>query len=787
MNKRSMRILGFYQVQNMLVRLAPSRLSKEIARRLRPVNDSEVIERNLTDTEEAVRCMQTETSTPFGGIVDIRPSLEKAKREVTLDSHECIDIWNNLQHYGEIRSFFADRGAEYPQLAEQADVIGDFSQLSHSFATVFDNNRQIRDNASPELMRLRSRIVELERQTKRYVNNVLQNKEYQKYFQDALVTVRNNRYVIPIKQEYRHAFPGIVHDTSASGSTLYVEPLAIVNANNDLQAARIGETKEIERIFRRLTAKVQQQYHDLYDSTKCVGQLEFAFAKAQLALKMKACRPAVSKTREIKLIQARHPLIDAKHVVPNTIVIGGDYRILLITGSNTGGKTVSMKTLGLLVLMHQAGLFIPVSESSELPVFRDVFSDIGDEQDISQNLSTFSSHMKQLIYILKHCGPDDLILADELGSGTDPAEGSAIAIAILDAFYKKGAYVMVTTHYNDLKNYAYNTPGIENGHVEFDTETLQPTYKLRIGAAGSSHAFSISERLGMPKDILEKAKDLRSKAQDMDMEKVLTQLNAQAKKMDEEQAELEYRLKEARKLEDDLRRERDKVSSKRQDIIAASRRDAVDLKRNLRVEAEKIIRELKAQSKVGTDREKAKAIDKARRAIQQISLPEAEKPQRDPIDLSKLKVGQQVFVNNLDSVGTVEDIGSKQLTVSVRGMTVRVKFKDVSAPYLDELKKEKQAEKKAAAASSYRPIRTSSVATELNIIGKTFSEALPEVERFLDQALAAGFSPVKIIHGKGSGALRRQVHAFLDDQPFVKKYQLDDVDGGGAGVTLVYF
>lgn len=787
MNKRSMRILGFYQVQNMLVRLAPSRLSKEIARRLRPVNDGDVIEKNLTDTEEAVRCMQTETSTPFGGIVDIRPSLEKAKREVTLDSHECIDIWNNLQHYGEIRSFFVERGAEYPQLAEQAEVIGDFSQLSHSFATVFDNNRQIRDNASPELMRLRSRIVELERQTKRYVNNVLQNKEYQKYFQDALVTVRNNRYVIPIKQEYRHAFPGIVHDTSASGSTLYVEPLAIVNANNDLQAARIGETKEIERIFRRLTAKVQQQYNDLYDSTKCVGQLEFAFAKAQLALKMKACRPAISKTREIRLIQARHPLIDAKHVVPNTIVIGGDYRILLITGSNTGGKTVSMKTLGLLVLMHQAGLFIPVGESSELPVFRDVFSDIGDEQDISQNLSTFSSHMKQLIYILKHCGPEDLILADELGSGTDPAEGSAIAIAILDAFYQKGSYVMVTTHYNDLKNYAYNTPGIENGHVEFDMETLKPTYKLRIGSAGSSHAFSISERLGMPRDILEKAKDLRSKAQDMDMEKVLTQLNAQAKKMDEEQAELEYRLREARKLEDDLRKEKDKVTSKRQDIIDASRRDAVDLKRNLRVEAEKIIRELKAQSKEGTDREKAKAIDKARRAIQQISLPEAEKPQRDPVDLSKLKVGQQVFVNNLDSVGTVEDIGSKQLTVSVRGMTVRVKFKDVSAPYLDELKKEQQAEKKAAAASSYRPIRTSSVATELNIIGKTFSEALPEVERFLDQALAAGFSPVKIIHGKGSGALRRQIHAFLDDQPFVKKYQLDDVEGGGAGVTLVYF
>ena len=319
-------------------------------------------------------------------------------------------------------------------------------------------------------------------------------------------------------------------------------------------------------------------------------------------------------------------------------------------------------------------------------------------------------------------------------------------------------------------------------------ETLKPTYKLRIGSAGSSHAFSISERLGMPKTVLEKAKELRSKAQDMDMEKVLTQLNAQAKKLDEEQAELAYRLKEARKLEDDLRREKDKVTSKRQDIIDASRRDAVDLKRSLRVEAEKIIRELKAQTKEDTtDREKARAIEQARRAIQQISLPEAEKPHRDHIDRSQLKVGQQVFVNTLGSIGTVEEMGSKQLTVSLRGMTVRVKFSDVSAPYLDELKKEKQAEKKAAASSSYRPIRSSRVATELNIIGKTFSEALPDVERFLDQALAAGFSPVKIIHGKGSGALRRQIHSFLDDQPFVKKYQLDDVDGGGAGVTLVYF
>lgn len=787
MNKRSLRILGFYQVQNMLVRLAPSRMSKEIARRLKPVCDAEEVARSLNDTEEAYRCLQSEASVPMGGIVDIRPALEKARRDVTLEGQDCIDIWNNVRRYGDIRQYFMDKGEEYPQLAEKAEGIGDFSLISHKMAGVFDQNHQIRDNASPELMRLRNRIVELERQTKRYVTGVLQNKEYQKYFQDALVTVRNNRYVVPIKQEYRHAFPGIVHDTSASGSTLYIEPLAIVNANNDLQAARIGETKEIERIFRRLTALVSGQYDDLMDSTKCVAALEFAFAKAQLAQQMKACRPVVSQKGIVRLVQARHPLIDAKAVVPNTIILGGEYRILLITGSNTGGKTVSMKTLGLLVLMHQAGLFIPVGEDSELPIFRDVFSDIGDEQDISQNLSTFSSHMKQIVYILRHCTVDDLILADELGSGTDPAEGSAIAIAVLDALYRKGSYVMVTTHYNDLKNYAYNTPGIENGHVEFDEETLRPTYKLRIGAAGSSHAFSISERLGMPAEILAKAKELRSKAQDVDMEAILTKLNSQSKRMDEEQAELEQKLADVRRIEDELRREKEKVSAKRQDIIDSSRREAFDLKRNLRVEAERIIRELKQQSKDSSDKEKAKAIDQARRAIQQISLPDKEKPHRDPVDPSQLKVGQSVFINSLDGLGTVTEINGKKLTVSVRGMTVRVKLQDVSAPYLDEIKREEQAERKASASSSFRPIRTASVATELNIIGKTYQEALPDVEKFLDQALAAGFSPVRIIHGKGSGALRRQIHEFLDSQPFVKKYALDDVEGGGAGVTLVYF
>ena len=787
MNKRSMRILGFNEIRDMLVCLAPSRLSRELAGKLKPYNDEKDLVRSLNDTEEAVICSERDGPVPLGGIADVRPYLEKAKRDIALEGDECLAVWENIRRYREVKEFFAPRYGDYPQLAEKAAAIGDFSFLERKFTSVFNEEHQIRDNASAELLRLRGRITELERQTKRYINNILANKEYQKYFQDTLVTIRNNRSVIPVKQEYRHAFPGIVHDMSASGATLYVEPLAIVEADNDLQAARIGEAKEIERIFRRLTALIAGNYEGLMESTLLVGALEFAFTKARLALQMKATRPLISQNRMIKLYDARHPLIPADKVVSNTIILGGGYRILLITGSNTGGKTVSMKTLGLLALMHQAGLFLPVRDGSELPVFGDIFADIGDEQDIAQNLSTFSSHMKQLVYIIKHAAAEDLVLADEIGSGTDPAEGGALAIAVMEELYRKGVLAMVTTHYNELKNYAYNTAGIENGHVEFDTKTLRPTYKLRIGSAGSSHAFSISERLGMPAPVLDKARELRSRAQDVDMESVLTKLNNQVKQMDEEQALLEEKLAAAKRHEEDLRREKEKIASRRQDIVEAGRREATELKRNLRLEAERIIRELKQQSAEDSARERAKAIDKARRAIQQISLPDTAGPKRDPVDPKRLKTGQTVYINSLGGLGTVEEIKGRRLTVSVRGMTVRVGITDISAPYLEEVRQEKQAERRAAAASSFRPVRTGRVATELNIIGKTGSEAVPEVSRFLDQALAAGFSPVRIIHGKGSGALRRQVHDYLDTLPFVRSYHLEDAQNGGAGVTLVVF
>ena len=767
MNKRSMRILGFYQVQNLLVRLAPSRLSKEIARRLRPVNDGDVIEKNLIDTEEAVRCMQTETSTPFGGIVDIRPSLEKAKREVTLDSHECIDIWNNLQHYGEIRSFFAERGAEYPQLAEQAEVIGDFSQLSHSFATVFDNNRQIRDNASPELMRLRSRIVELERQTKRYVNNVLQNKEYQKYFQDALVTVRNNRYVIPIKQEYRHAFPGIVHDTSASGSTLYVEPLAIVNANNDLQAARIGETKEIERIFRRLTAKVQQQYNDLYDSTKCVGQLEFAFAKAQLALKMKACRPAISKTREIRLIQARHPLIDAKHVVPNTIVIGGDYRILLITGSNAGGKTVCLKTLGLLAIMTLAGLPVPAAKGSVIPWWTSIHAFIGDEQSLDDHLSTFTAQIRHLGNAWEATDRRTLILLDEFGAGTDPAQGAALAQAVLDGLLERGAHVVAATHFPALKTYALTREGVRAASVLFDPGTKKPLFRLAYDQVGASQALDVAREHGLPESVLRRAEQYLL-LDGQDMTAVMDRLNALAAKREGELDALkaeQQRTREKRKaVQERFERERERLIKDVRELSAKVMKDWQEGKAGHK-QALKELAKVRAELHVSAEQEEAAA---------------------PAFDIAELKPGQHVMHRPWNKKAVVREVDARQnrVKLDMNGVTL---WADAALLGPADAPQQQAKPKSGVLVRTTAGSDPEMSLLRLDLRGKRADQALGELSQYLDRALLSGREGVEIVHGRGTGALRKEVHAFLKTFPGIASFALAPEDQGGDGVTIVTF
>lgn len=789
MNTRSMRILGFSQIKQQLVRLAPSSLSKEIARRLRPSPIQEEVIRRLQDTEEAVQYRLQEGPIDYGRLTDIRPALAKAARNIVPEKAECIAIWHNIQAYMIIKEKLAVPDTPYVQLSKRAASIADFTALQKNFSRVFDEDLQIRDTASPELFRLRTRIATLENRTKRMITEILQHKEYQKYFQEQLFTVRNNRYVIPIKQEYRRAFPGIVHDTSASGLTLYVEPLAMVDGNNELQTVRMGEEKELERIFARLTEAIKAQDEALRLATRAAGQVEFCFAKAALAEKMAAIRPRMGEAGVIRLIQARHPLLSPDKVVPNTLRLGDEYRVLLITGSNTGGKTVAMKTLGLQVLMHQAGLFIPAAAESVLAVFREVFSDIGDEQDLSQNLSTFSGHIKQLIYILRHCREKDLVLIDELGSGTDPTEGSAIAIAILDALKTRGADVMVTTHYNDLKNYAYETAGVENAHVEFDDKTLQPTYKLRIGTAGSSHAFSISARLGMPAEVLQFAEKIRKQTSHVDMEHILAKLNRQEKDLELREIETAQRLREITRQQAVLQREREEAAKERSLLLTAARQDAREAKRKLRIESEQIIKQLKQSKKKSAPEELAAVIQRTRQNIRDLSLPGSNEGGRVPVKSEELQNGDIVFVNSLQEAGKVVSVQGKNITAVVGTLTVRVKAKDVSLPTAAEIQEEKRREQKQTlqtATHTCKPVTR--IATEVNVIGKMYADALPDIERFLDQALGAGFSPVKIIHGKGSGALRRQIHGYLADLPFVKEFKTaEEGEGGGAGVTLVYF
>ena len=787
MNKRSIKVLGFYEIQGQLEQIASSRLAKEMARQLLPSADEQIVRQRIEETEEAYRCLNQETQIPLGGTEDIRQALSSAQKEIVLEPEECLAIWHNIERYRKMKGFFFDKVSEYPHISKIASEIDDFESLEREFNRVFDKKQQIKDTASPVLARVRNQILQLERTVKNHMQSALQNKDYQKFFQDSLVTIRNNRYVLPIKAEYRHAFPGIVHDRSASGSTLYVEPLALVQSNNDLQEAKIGELKEIQRIFKHLTLTVGTIYGSLYKSTMQVGLIEFIFSRASLALAMKAQRPQMVLGGPVYLVQARHPLIPADKVVPNTIELGDNYRILLITGSNTGGKTVAMKTLGLLVLMHQAGLFIPAGENSILPVFHEVFADIGDGQNIEQNLSTFSGHMSQIIYIIKNVTANDLVLMDELGSGTDPSEGSALAIAILHHLKDIGAMVMITTHYNDLKNYAYTTPGLENGQVEFDFDTLQPTYKLRIGIAGNSHAFSISERLGMPPDVLAQARTLRNGVQDLQIESILNKLSLQARKFDEKEDLLEKKLAEVHELEDLLRKNTEKIEAKKERIVESSRRDAVELKRSLKFEAESLIRELKSQFNEENAQVRANHIQNVRKGIDGLALPKVKLIQREPIDLFQLRVGDAVFVNKLGSIGIVEEINGKKIAVQVNGMTVRVKQNEVSVPSRAERKEEKYNTKQKERPSGYHPIRSSQVITEINVTGKTGEEAIGLVEKFLDQALLAGYSPVKIIHGKGSGSLRKQIHEFLEHQSFVSSHVLGSSQEGGAGVTLVTF
>lgn len=783
-------LLDFGSIRERLAEHCSSVIAKELAMQLEPMRDAVKIKEALDETVEAMQSLQTEIEQPLGGTRDIRSACAKSRKEIVLSREELWDIYMTLGAYRRMYTFFREKYAQYPLLTLWAQDIPSHEKLERRFERIFDKKGELMDSASPKLQHLRSTIVKTKERIKNDLQAILHDKDNQKYFQEAIVTQRNNRYVIPVKQEYRYTFEGLIHDRSATGATLYIEPMRLVNLNNDLQEAVMEEEQEVLRIYRELSGLVRQNSNTLMDACDRVSHIEFVYGKANLALAMKAVPAVLSGAREVHLIHARHPLIPANVVVPTTITLGTSYRILLITGSNTGGKTVALKTLGLLSLMNQAGLCIPAEAGSVLPVFNTIYADIGDEQSIEASLSTFSAHMTQVVSILKAVGSKDLVLLDELGSGTDPEEGSALAMAILEYFRKSGALLMVSTHYNELKRYAYDTDDIENGHVEFDERTLRPTYRLHIGVAGSSHALSIAARLGLPREVIDMAKANKDGSANRDMEAVLSDLNEQLRRTRERERALKKELEDTRRIKASVEREKKQMNERRKAILTKAQEEAQNLKRSIRIEGEQIIKELKSQFSEGDKQKRQDAITQARKSIAGVQIPEAPTDERRRIEAKEVVEGMPVFVDSLGQLGTVLAVQGKRVQVDVNGLTATVKLADLREASRQEAgnlrRKNEAPQPKARKRSGTAVLRQQQATTELNVIGQTVDEATVTVGRFIDQAILAGISPVRIVHGKGTGALRAGIQQYLKHLPQVKHYEIAGLDEGGAGATIVY-
>ena len=784
-------VLDFIKIKEELAHHCGSTIAKEMALALAPMTDRKQIQEALDETSEALRSWQTEIEQPLGGTRDIRESCKKSRKDFVLTREAIWDVYITIGAYKRMTKFFRTKYMEYPLLSLWMQDMPNMDRVEQRLKRVFDDKGELLDTASPKLASLRNTISKTRDRIKHDIQAILHDKDNQKYFQEAIITQRNNRYVIPVKQEYRQYFNGLIHDRSATGQTLYIEPMRLVELNNDLQEALIGEEQEVLRIYKELSALIKQHSNDLIDACEKVSHIEFVYGKAKLAIAQKAVQATLSEGRDVLLMRARHPLIPANTVVPTDIRLGTDYRILLITGSNTGGKTVSLKTLGLLSIMNQSGLFIPADHGSILPIFHNIFADIGDEQSIEASLSTFSAHMTQVISIIKHCGPNDLVLLDELGSGTDPEEGSALAVSILEFFRQKGTLMMVSTHYNELKNYAYHTASIENGHVEFDERTLKPTYRLHIGVAGSSHALSIAARLGLPKDIVNRARDYKSKFGSSEMETVLSDLNEQLRKSSERERALKKELDETRRMRGQLEKEKKQFNEKRKQILAKAQADAEAMKRSLRVEGESIIKQLKSQFSETNKDKRQSAINEARKGISNVHVPDAPvDDERNTLTIDAVATGQVVYVTSLRSLGTVLSIKGNRVTVDINGLSATVKVSELQSTTREEsnkiqrdnLKPQPKTRKRAGGSAVQRQ---KEVRTEINILGQTVDEAVVSVGRFIDQAILGGINQVRIIHGKGTGALREGVHQYLRTLPQVAHFETAGYDEGGAGATNV--
>lgn len=783
MNSKTLRVLEFNKIIDKLRQYASSDLGKAIVDKLEPSTDINEIKLNQRETSEAVSMILKKGSLGLGGLRNVGEYIKRVNISGVLNIEELLHIGDFLRVSRRAKDYAKSesKNDSFPVLEPQFNSIETVADLEREIERCIPSPTEVADDASRALREIRRNIKIANDRIKEQLNSIIHSNTYKNMLQEAVITIRNERYCVPIKQEYKNAFAGLIHDQSATGATVFIEPISIVQLNNKIKELHNKEKIEVERILALLSAKVAENGDVILANADILAHIDFVFAKAELSIKMNGTEPKFNTKGYVNIKKARHPLLDSATVVPTNIYIGGKFNTLLITGPNTGGKTVSLKTLGLFTLMGQAGLHISAFDNSELAVFDDVFADIGDEQSIEQSLSTFSGHMTNIVSILNSVTPNSLVLIDELGAGTDPTEGAALAISIIKYLHAFGARTAVTTHYSELKVFALTTDGIENASCEFDVETLRPTYRLLIGVPGKSNAFAISQRLGLPEHIINEAKEVLSH-EDIRFEDIITDLEISRKSLVIEQEKAEEYRKEAQRLRSEAQKQRNKLDEQREKIIRQANEKARAIISDAKDEADAIIKEMRKLQKEGIN---AKTLEEQRSKLKE-KMSKAESKLVDKKNYKvpdKLVKGDRVKIHSLNQSGIVSVPPNKNGDVVIKAgiMTVTVNIKDLS---LDTNEEQLTYQPKKYANNISRRKR-SNVSAEVDLRGMMALEALDKLDKYLDDVYLAGLSPVTIIHGKGTGALRKAVHEYLRTNPRVKSYRLGQYGEGEAGVTVV--
>ena len=787
MQEKSLKVLEFYKIRDMLVERAASGLGKARCAALVPVSDIREIERMQAETEEASTLVARTGVQPISAFDDVQAQVARAKVGGILSPKDLLLCARLMQTARSVRRTLVGEKdeaeeTETPHLVGLARALYPMRRLEEEIFAAILSEEEIADSASPGLASVRRKIRSANDRIRDKLNGYLHSSSMARYLQDAIITMRQGRYVLPVRAEYRSQVPGIVHDQSSSGATLFIEPMAIVEINNDLRGLMGEERAEIEKILQRFSEEISQEAGALLENQRILAELDFIFAKGALARQMRAVQPKINETGYIDIKRGRHPLIDPEAVVPSDLWIGKDFTTLVVTGPNTGGKTVTLKTVGLFTLMMQAGLQVPAMLGTELAVFDDVFADIGDEQSIEQSLSTFSSHMVNIVHILQNVTPRSLALFDELGAGTDPTEGAALAMSILDKLLSYKTRTLATTHYSELKAYALTHPGVENASVEFNVETLRPTYRLSIGIPGKSNAFEISRKLGLSEEIIGAAKEWLSGEQ-IRFEDVITTAEMHRQTAERERELAEEAHNETVRLRDQAEQERKKLEEQREKLLRKAREDARRILHSAQAEAEGIIRDLKkaAQEQNAKDREILEARRKLQGDLDKLAEPMAkESAASEGAPLKSVTLGQTVRIPSLGCTGSVLTLpdknGEVQLQVGLMKMKQPLSALRTAAQS-DAPKKEKGRRAIKVAAPQ--------VSLELDVRGQLPEEALDNVDKYLDDCMMAGVSEVSIVHGKGTGVLRSEISQHLRHHPHVAEFRLGRYGEGETGVTIV--